>query len=153
MQWLELKISPPAVAAVAALAMWGVSADLADAASARAHRVAAAIAVALIGACFAVGGGISFRRAKTTSNPKKPEAVSALVISGFYRMTRNPMYLGVAIVLVAWAIALSSAWALLGPLAFVLYIDRFQIAPEERVLAALFGAEYSAYQTGVRRWL
>lgn len=153
MQCLELKIPPPAVAAVAALAMWGVSLISPMLQVPALTRVAAAIAVALIGACFAVGGGISFRRAKTTSNPKKPEAVSALVISGFYRMTRNPMYLGVAIVLVAWAIALSCAWALLGPLAFVLYIDRFQIAPEERVLAALFGAEYSAYQSRVRRWL
>jgi protein-S-isoprenylcysteine O-methyltransferase Ste14 len=56
-------------------------------------------------------------------------------------------------VLIAWAAYLSSAWALLGPLGFVLYISRFQIAPEERVLSTLFGAEYTAYQSKVRRWL
>jgi protein-S-isoprenylcysteine O-methyltransferase Ste14 len=68
-------------------------------------------------------------------------------------VSRNPMYLGVLTVLIAWAVLLSSAWALLGPLAFVLYINRFQIAPEEQVLSDKFGADYSAYQSRVRRWL
>ena len=153
MATLELKIPPPVVAAAVAAAMWGISLVSSLLQVPAVTRVCAAFAVALIGGCFAVGGGISFRRAKTTSNPKKPEAASSLVISGIYTITRNPMYIGVAIILVAWAIALSSAWALLGPLAFVLYIGRFQIAPEERALALLFGAEYAAYKTRVRRWL
>lgn len=63
------------------------------------------------------------------------------------------MYAGLFFVLVAWAVFLSSAWALLGPVAFVLYINRFQIVPEERVLAALFGASYTAYTSHVRRWM
>jgi protein-S-isoprenylcysteine O-methyltransferase Ste14 len=63
------------------------------------------------------------------------------------------MYVGLLLVLIAWAAYLTSAWALLGPLGFVLYISRFQIAPEERVLSTLFGAEYTAYQSKVRRWL
>ena len=63
------------------------------------------------------------------------------------------MYLGLFFVLVAWAVFLSSAWALLGPLAFVLYINRFQIEPEERVLSAMFGLDYAAYKSRVRRWL
>jgi protein-S-isoprenylcysteine O-methyltransferase Ste14 len=63
------------------------------------------------------------------------------------------MYVGLLFVLVAWAIFLSTAWALLGPLAFVLYLNRFQIAPEERALSAMFGAGYSAYKSSVRRWL
>ena len=150
---LELKIPPPVVAAAVAAAMWGISLISPLLQVPAVTRVSVAIAVAVIGGCFAVGGGISFRRARTTRNPKKPEAASSLVISGIYKITRNPMYVGVAIVLVAWAIALSSAWALLGPLAFVLYIGRFQIAPEEGVLAALFDAEYAAYKSRVRRWL
>ena len=63
------------------------------------------------------------------------------------------MYVGLSCVLVAWAVFLSSAWALLGPVAFVLYIGRFQIGPEERALAKLFGSEYVDYQAKVRRWL
>jgi protein-S-isoprenylcysteine O-methyltransferase Ste14 len=63
------------------------------------------------------------------------------------------MYVGILFVLIAWAIYLSNAWALLGPVAFILYINRFQIAPEERTLATMFGAAYSDYKSAVRRWL
>ena len=83
----------------------------------------------------------------------KPQTTSSLVCSGIYRVTRNPMYLGLVFVLVAWAVFLSSAWALLGPMAFALYMNRFQIAPEERVLSSMFGASYSDYLSRVRRWL
>lgn len=63
------------------------------------------------------------------------------------------MYVGVGLVLVAWAVFLSSVWALLGPVAFVLFITRFQIVPEERALARRFGGEYASYKARVRRWL
>jgi protein-S-isoprenylcysteine O-methyltransferase Ste14 len=63
------------------------------------------------------------------------------------------MYLSLLLMLIAWAIFLSSAWALVGPVAFVLYINRFQIKPEERVLAAMFGDAYAEYKGRVRRWL
>jgi protein-S-isoprenylcysteine O-methyltransferase Ste14 len=63
------------------------------------------------------------------------------------------MYLGLGFVLLAWAVFLSSAWAFLGPIAFVLYINRFQIEPEERVLSKLFGPTFAEYQSKVRRWL
>ena len=63
------------------------------------------------------------------------------------------MYVGLAWILAAWAVFLSSAWALLGLVAFVFYMGRFQIAPEERALTKLFGNEYTSYQARVRRWL
>jgi len=153
MQALELKIPPPAVAVLLAGAMWGISlvAPLVEVPAF--IRVAAAVTIALAGGGFSLAGVISFRRARTTVNPMKPETTSSLVCSGIYRVTRNPMYVGLLLVLVAWAVFLSSAWALLGPLAFVLYINRFQIAPEERVLSAMFGTGYSAYKSRVRRWL
>jgi protein-S-isoprenylcysteine O-methyltransferase Ste14 len=153
MQALELKIPPPAVAALMAGAMWGISlvAPLLEVPAF--IRIAAAVTIALAGGGFGLAGVISFRRARTTVNPTKPETTSSLVCSGIYRVTRNPMYAGVLFVLVAWAVFLSSAWALLGPLAFVLYMNRFQIAPEERVLSAMFGTGYSAYKSRVRRWL
>jgi protein-S-isoprenylcysteine O-methyltransferase Ste14 len=116
-------------------------------------RLGTAAAVLLVGIGFSVGGVLAFRRARTTLNPTKPEQASSLVRSGVYRVTRNPMYVGLLCVLVAWAVFLSSAWALLGPLIFVLYIGRFQIAPEERALAKLFGSEFADYQAKVRRWL
>ena len=116
-------------------------------------RVAAAVIIALAGGGFSLAGIISFRRAQTTVNPMKPETTSSLVCSGIYRITRNPMYVGLLVVLVAWSVFLSSAWALLGALVFVLYINRFQIAPEERALSSKFGKEYAAYKQSARRWL
>jgi protein-S-isoprenylcysteine O-methyltransferase Ste14 len=153
MQALELKIPPPAVAVLIAGAMWGISVVTPSLDVPDLIRVVAAVAVALAGGGIALSGVVSFRRARTTVNPMKPETTSSLVTTGIYRITRNPMYVGVLFVLVAWAIFLSAPWTLAGPLAFVLYMNRFQIAPEERVLSAMFGTDYSSYKARVRRWL
>lgn len=116
-------------------------------------RSVVALLLAAIGVAFSAAGIVQFRRSKTTVNPTKPETASALVSSGVFNITRNSMYVGLSLVLVAWGVFLSSSWTLLGPLAFGLYIYRFQIAPEERALSKLFGAEYSTYKARVRRWL
>ena len=152
MSSLELKVPPPVVALLVALAMWGL-AHLLPLGEGPTFRVPLAIAVAVLGIAFSVAGALAFRRAKTTKNPMKPQTASALVVVGVYKLTRNPMYLGLLLVLLGWALFLWSAWSLLGPLVFALYISRFQIGPEERVLATLFGSEYSAYKAKVRRWL
>lgn len=153
MQSLDLKIPPPAVGVLVGLAMWGVASISPLLDMSTPTRVAAGIAIVLAGGAFSLSGAVSFRRARTTINPMKPEAASALVSTGIYRFTRNPMYVGILLALVGWAVFLAAPWALLGPLAFCLYISRFQIAPEERALSKLFGAEYTAYQAKVRRWL
>ena len=153
MRTLELKIPPPAVAVLIAGAMWGIFLVLPLLELPAFIRVATAVIVALAGFGFSIAGVISFRRARTTVNPLKPETTSSLVCSGIYRVTRNPMYVGLLFVLIAWAVFLSSAWTLLGPLVFVFYMNRFQIAPEERVLSGMFGADYTAYKSRVRRWL
>ena len=153
MKSLELKIPPPAIAVLLAAAMWGLSRLTPSLEVPTGIRLVLALAVALVGIGFSVAGVISFRRAKTTLNPTRPQLTSSLVSSGIYNVTRNPMYVGLLFVLIAWAIFLSSVWALLGPAAYFLYIGRFQIAPEERALTALFGVEYTAYLSKVRRWL
>lgn len=109
--------------------------------------------VTAIGVTFAVAGFIAFGLAKTTINPMQPGKASALVSTGIYRITRNPMYVGLFCVLLAWAFFLQSLWALVGPVVFFLWINYLQIVPEERVLSKLFGEEYSKYQRRVRRWL
>jgi protein-S-isoprenylcysteine O-methyltransferase Ste14 len=83
----------------------------------------------------------------------KPENASSLVVSGVYRITRNPMYVGLLLLLVAWCVFLSAPWAIAGPVAFFLYIGKFQIAPEEQVMSQKFGTDYLAYKARVRRWL
>jgi protein-S-isoprenylcysteine O-methyltransferase Ste14 len=150
---LELIIAPPVVVLLAVIAMWGLSLVTSPLPIPAVVRLWAAVAFALAGIGFSIAGVASFKRAKTTVNPTKPQLTSSLVTSGVYSVTRNPMYVGLLLVLIAFAIFLSSAWAFLGPAAYFLYIARFQIAPEERALATLFGAEYAGYLTRVRRWL
>jgi protein-S-isoprenylcysteine O-methyltransferase Ste14 len=112
------------------------------------------LAVILVTAGFLIGllGVATFRRAKTTVDPRRPRA-SSLVTWGVYAISRNPMYLGGLIMLLGWALLLSNALAFVFLPAYILYINRFQIAPEERALASLFGATYAAYQVRARRWL
>jgi protein-S-isoprenylcysteine O-methyltransferase Ste14 len=111
------------------------------------------IAIAAAGIATALSGALTFRRAHTTVNPMKPESASALVNWGMFSVTRNPMYLGLLLALTAWAIFLSNPLAFFFLPAFVLYMNRFQIAPEERALTSLFGKDFDAYRSRVRRWL
>ncbi|MEO8849039.1 MAG: isoprenylcysteine carboxylmethyltransferase family protein [Casimicrobiaceae bacterium] len=153
MQALELKIPPPIVALLVAFAMWGVAAWSTRVAAFSEARHVVAFALGISGVALTVSGALAFRRARTTTNPSKPSAATSLVTSGVFRLTRNPMYAGLGVILLALAVFLGSTWSLLGPATFVVYMNRFQIAPEERVLAKLFGSAFSDYQRRVRRWL
>jgi len=152
MRSLELKIPPPLVALLIAAAMWSFSAT-GRIEMPIALRIAVGVVAALAGFGIAISGVIAFRRAHTTVSPLKPDTASRLVTSGVYGFTRNPMYLGLCLVLAGWAFFLSSPLMLLGPLAFILYITRFQIVPEERSLSSLFGEAFADYQAKVRRWI
>ena len=153
MKKLELKIPPPIVGLIIAAAMWKIAKVCPSLDVPLFIREVIAGVLLLVGAGIALPGFVAFIRARTTFNSMKPKATSSLVTGGIYRFTRNPMYVSLLFILVAWAIFLSSAWALVGPVAFVLYINRFQIKPEERALAAMFGAAYAEYKGRVRRWL
>ncbi|MDP9086302.1 MAG: isoprenylcysteine carboxylmethyltransferase family protein, partial [Pseudomonadota bacterium] len=95
----------------------------------------------------------AFAKAKTTINPVAIDTASSLVSTGIYGVSRNPMYVGLAALLVALALAEGNLWLLLGPLFFVVFTTRFQIVPEERAMLAKFGDDYAAYRRRVRRWL
>jgi protein-S-isoprenylcysteine O-methyltransferase Ste14 len=153
MSSLEHKIPPPVVGSLIAAAMWGVSALGPQLPFASGLRYAAVAVLVAAGVTFDVLGLVAFRASRTTINPLKPERASALVTGGVYRVTRNPMYVGMGLLLLALAVYLSSLLPFAGPVFFVLYITRFQIKPEERVLHGLFGEVYSTYAAGVRRWL
>lgn len=94
---------------------------------------------------------VLFRRAGTSPIPFKPS--TALVTEGPYRFTRNPMYLGMAALYPALALAFGWFWALLLLPVVLVSVDRLVIAREERYLEAKFGDEYRAYKRSVRRWL
>jgi len=150
---LELKVPPVAVFALAALLMWAISGLLPSLNLALPGRTPAAILAALIGVVAGVAGVVSFRRARTTVNPLKPEAASTLVATGIYQLSRNPMYLGLGLVLLGWGILLANPVSLAMLFVFVGYMNRFQIVPEERALESLFGEAFTAYRSRVRRWL
>lgn len=153
MKFLELKIPPPAVALIIA-GLMGLASQLMEPPGVPfAIRLAAALALLVIGQCISVIGMRSFRKARMTMNPFKPGAASALVSDGIYRFTRNPMYVGLLITLLGWAAFLSQPVALVFLPLFVLYITQFQIKPEERALSSRFGTEYAQYMAQVRRWL
>jgi protein-S-isoprenylcysteine O-methyltransferase Ste14 len=153
MHVLELKVPPVAVVLAAAALMWFVAWAVPAFGFLLPARDWVAMSFALVGAVTSALGVVSFRRAGTTVNPMKPDSSSSLVASGIYRLTRNPMYLGFLLVLLGWAIFLSSVLAFLFLPAFILYMNRFQIEPEERALAALFGQAFAAYKARARRWL
>ncbi len=153
MNALELKVPPLALAFASALAMW-VAATLAPtlAIELPANELIAAL-VAGLGAGLVLVAGMWFRRAGTTVNPTRPQATTSVVNSGIYRISRNPMYLGFLLALVGWAVFLAHALPFLFLPAYVGYMNRFQIAAEERMLAEKFGRDYEAYRRSVRRWL
>ncbi|MBU2997429.1 isoprenylcysteine carboxylmethyltransferase family protein [Cellulophaga baltica] len=95
---------------------------------------------------------VQFYAKKTTINPKKLNGASTLVISGLYKYSRNPMYLGILLFLLAWSLYLSNAFNILLVAGFVSYMNKFQITPEETALEKLFGKEYKFYKKSVRRW-
>jgi protein-S-isoprenylcysteine O-methyltransferase Ste14 len=156
MKSLELRVPPVVVALVIAAGMWlarllapklalGLSLPLLP-------PSATIAAMAFAGIAIALAGVVEFRRAHTTVDPTNPGKSTAVVSTGIYRRTRNPMYLGFLLLLVAWAVWLANAIAYAGPIVFWLYMNRFQIAPEERILRERFGAPYEAYLQSVRRW-
>jgi protein-S-isoprenylcysteine O-methyltransferase Ste14 len=153
MNALEHRIPPPLVMLLTAFAMWQFARLLPRVEMDDTVRLVLA-GLFLTDALFcALAGVYCFRRAHTTVDPLHPDKASRLVTGGIYRVSRNPMYLGFALLLLAWAVFLASPWMLLGVPAFMLYIGRFQIQPEERALETLFGQEFRDYRAQVRRWL
>jgi protein-S-isoprenylcysteine O-methyltransferase Ste14 len=113
---------------------------------------ASVISLVTLGGVIALWGVKEFRDAKTTVNPLKPESSSSLVSSGIYQYTRNPMYLGLLLILLSAVIYSQHPLGLVSALGFVAYMNRFQIEPEEKMLIKLFGDEFVDYSNQVKRW-
>lgn len=150
---LELRVPPPLVLAAVALFMWLAAQALPALHFAIPARGLMMALPAVLGAGIGGAAILQFWRAHTTANPMKPHDASTLVTGGIYRLSRNPMYLGDALLLLAWAVWLANVAAFLGVPLFVAYLNRFQIAVEERILEARFGTGYELYRRAVRRWL
>lgn len=150
---MELKVPPVVLGVVLMAAMWLAARLVPSLAFSFPYQWLVIIALVAAGALISLAGVFEFRRARTTVDPTRPEKSSALVASGIYRYSRNPMYVGFLLTLAAWACYVSNFLALAGLPAFIAYMNRFQIAPEERALRARFGGAYAEYERSVRRWL
>jgi protein-S-isoprenylcysteine O-methyltransferase Ste14 len=153
MKWLELRIPPPLVTLIFGGAMYGAARAFPRLTYEFPGRVFAFIVFAAAGIALSIAGVALFRQQRTTVNPLQPDGASAIVSSGVYSFTRNPMYLGMLLLLIGWGVYLTNAAAaVLLPL-FMAYLTRFQIKPEERALLAKFGGPFADYMSRVRRWI
>jgi protein-S-isoprenylcysteine O-methyltransferase Ste14 len=150
---LELKIPPVAVSSLFAALMWLLAQTTPGFALPVALRLTALAVLVAAAATVGLAAVWSFRRARTTVNPLSPHGSTALVTSGVFRFSRNPMYLALLLALSGWGLFLANGFAVLLALAFIPYMNRFQIAAEERVLQQAFGQAFADYRRRVRRWL
>ncbi|WGV14256.1 isoprenylcysteine carboxylmethyltransferase family protein [Psychrobacter maritimus] len=153
MNALALKVPPVAQVIITAAAMYGVSKMVPALTFSFNGSTALAVGLGVIGMSLGVMGVTQFRKAQTTPNPQALEKVSSLVTSGIYGYSRNPMYLGLVLILLGWAFYLSHFLSFVLLPVFILYMTRFQIQPEEEMMARKFGKTYQAYLNKVRRWI
>ena len=153
MKKFENKIPPPILVLVIAAAMWGSAKLQTPIAVEPPLRLGLMMVFGLVALVFGIGGIITFRLAKTTINPVQIDRASLVVTGGIYRLSRNPMYVGLTALLMGWAVWLAVPLAPVGPVFFALFTHRFQILPEERVMSAKFGPAYDDYRKRVRRWI
>jgi protein-S-isoprenylcysteine O-methyltransferase Ste14 len=95
----------------------------------------------------------SFKKHKTTINPLSPDKASSLVNSGIFSYSRNPMYLGMLLILLAVSFKFNISGGLFISFLFKIYITKFQIIPEEEAMVKLFSEEFIAYKNQTRRWI
>lgn len=150
---LELRIPPVALLLLSGAAMWVLAWLFPSLSWPFAGRIPLAVLALAAGVATALVGVVQFRRSRTTVNPMTPAASTSLVVTGIYRRTRNPMYLGFLLVLIAVAAWLANLASLVVLPIFVVYMNRYQILPEERALSARFGQQFEDYRRSVRRWL
>jgi protein-S-isoprenylcysteine O-methyltransferase Ste14 len=152
MKYLELKVHPPIILILSIGMAYLLSRFLPS------YPIPVVIMqsygyLSALGVLVALLGIWQFRQAKTTIDPKRPDKVSNIVSSGIYRLTRNPMYLGMVLILIAAVFKFANWSGVIAIIFFICYITLFQIKPEERMIGKLFGEEYLAYKSKVRRWL
>lgn len=151
---MNLKIPPLALTCVLMIVMAVLSWQLPQFSINIPENNFVAVSLALMAALISAMGVVSFRKVKTTVNPTKPDQASSLVVNGIYRFSRNPMYLGFLLFLLAWGVYLSHSLSLLFfPSGFVVYMNWFQIPLEEQALTIKFGEDFLLYKSKVRRWL
>lgn len=150
---MKLKVPPVIVVAITVFLMWVIDKYLSVEFLVFNTPKWTIISTATLGMVCIILGVIQFSVKKTTVNPHKPEDSTSLVNSGIYSISRNPMYLGMLFLLVFYGLFLGNGFVFLMLPVFIWYMNTYQIKPEEKMMAKLFGDEYLEYQQKVRRWI
>lgn len=151
MRVVKKKVLPPLFMLICGLLMWVISHGGGEVQIPYARGVS--LTFLILGICLDIGSVYSLWRARTTVNPFKPESSTTLVKTRLFRFSRNPIYLGYFFILVGWGLFLSAPWTLLILPFYVVYMNIFQILPEEDALRELFKEDYEVYCSRVRRWI
>lgn len=148
-----LLIPPPLQAILAGFLIWVLSQWLPGLSFSFLFQQPLSIVIAGIGGIIDLISVYAFFLAKTTVSPLSPQKANTLVITGFYRFSRNPMYFGMLLILIGWMLWLGNFAGILPIIAFIISITYLQIKPEEKALQEKFGIDYIHYKKQVRRWI
>jgi len=151
MKFLNTKIPPPIVTILFAVLIFYFSESFAY--IGLPFKIYISLFFVLLGFFITFSSARNFKKKETTVNPIKPEETSQLVTDGFFKITRNPMYLGMLLFLLGLSIYNGLIVGLVFLPLFVGYITFFQIIPEENAMIKIFGEDYKAYMKKVRRWI
>lgn len=153
MKVLNCKVPPMLISLLMGILMWITAVIFPSFTVLLPFRLPISLCLTIIGFAIVFSSGHSFTKAKASFNPVQFDKVTALVTSGVYSFTRNPMYLGVINAFIGWAYYLGNPFsAVLVPLN-IIYLNCFQIRLEETVLEEKFGREFMLYKAKVRRWI
>ena len=145
---LDTKIPPPIVSLIILTIIY-----LFDLKEYNLNTDVISVVILFIGIIFIISAVVQFVNRKTTVNPTKPYKTTSLVITGAYKITRNPMYLGLLMIVISTSIFYLNIFSVATPMLFYLWINRFQIKREEIFLTEKFGKEYLLYKTKTRKWI
>lgn len=146
-------IPPPVYGATTLLVMWLLHKHYPIHCTTAAWPVIAGIIIAAAGLLLELLAVMSFRRRRTTINPLRPDNTTTLVTNGIYAFSRNPMYLGMAIILTGAALMMRCLTPIVMPVVFCMIVTLMQILPEEKILRKNFGDEFERYTETVGRWI
>jgi len=117
------------------------------------YRQTVSVLILIIGIVVIISPVFDFIKSKTTVNPIKFQNVNRLVTTGIYRYSRNPMYLGMILIIISTTVYYLNFLSVFSPLIFYIWINKFQISREEIFLEGKFGNEYLKYKSKTRRWI
>jgi protein-S-isoprenylcysteine O-methyltransferase Ste14 len=149
---LELKFPPVILVFIFSILIWFTRQFVSVESTQKVYLYAAYIFFVL-SVIFPVAGVYCFRKAKTTVDPRNPSKTSNLVTYGVYKISRNPMYVGFLFFLVSLSFYLKTILGFFWCILFVVYMNNFQIIPEEKELKKQFSENYEQYLKKVSRWL